>query len=80
MGKLKTPGRVRLLCIKCEKEFSTHSTNRKHCHKCLPKCTERHEFLSRAINIENKAGKTKKNIEQVIQVDLDKAKKVEEKV
>lgn len=37
-------GRVKLNCIKCGKEFSTHSSNRKLCHTCLPKCRERHYF------------------------------------
>jgi len=40
------PGRVELICIKCEDKFSTHSSNRKKCHKCLPKCRERHYFLA----------------------------------
>jgi hypothetical protein len=44
MGKLKKPGRVELLCIRCEAVFKTHSSNRQVCHKCLPKCTEKHYF------------------------------------
>jgi hypothetical protein len=39
----KFPGRVRLTCS-CGKDFSTHSTNRVRCHRCLPKCRERHFF------------------------------------
>jgi hypothetical protein len=31
-------------CIKCGEDQSTYSTNRSQCHKCLPKCTERHTF------------------------------------
>ena len=42
--KEKIPGRIKLICMRCEKEFSTHSTNRDKCHTCLPKCTEIHDF------------------------------------
>lgn len=37
-------GRVKLVCDLCSKEFKTHSSNRKSCHKCKPKCRERHSF------------------------------------
>jgi len=55
-GKKCKPGRVKKNCIKCGKEFSTHSSNRVQCHVCLPKCTERHVFP-----------KKKKEIKQVIE-------------
>ena len=38
------PGRMKLKCSKCGSEFSTHSTNRGQCHKCKPKCAEKHYF------------------------------------
>ena len=41
---MKKPGRFKLRCVQCEKEFSTHSTNRTACHKCVPKCREQHLF------------------------------------
>lgn len=44
MKKNKIPGRRKLKCIRCEKEFSTHSSNRDKCYKCVPKCKEIHEF------------------------------------
>lgn len=44
MKKEKKPGRVTLICDKCEAKFSTHSSNRVKCHKCLPKCKEKHYF------------------------------------
>jgi hypothetical protein len=44
MKKEKTPGRVKLICAQCESKFSTHSSNRTRCHKCLPKCREKHYF------------------------------------
>jgi len=44
VSKAKVPGRTKLICMKCESTFSTHSTNRTKCHKCLPKCTEKHFF------------------------------------
>jgi hypothetical protein len=43
-GRCKKPGRFYLTCTRCKKEFSTHSTNRKQCHTCLPKCREIHAF------------------------------------
>lgn len=43
--KVSRPGRVRLNCSQCKAEFSTHSSNRTKCYKCLPKCTELHVFL-----------------------------------
>lgn len=44
--KQKKPGRVKLVCVvqTCKKPFSTHSSNRVHCHTCVPKCKERHVF------------------------------------
>jgi len=52
----KKPGRVKLICVVCEKEFSTHSSNREKCHKCLPKCTERHYFFEVPKTKENEEG------------------------
>jgi len=56
--KIKTPQRIRLKCTAddvdekgnktptktCNREFSTHSTNRTMCHVCKPKCNEIHYF------------------------------------
>lgn len=42
--KDKIPGRQKLICNKCEATFSTHSSNRDLCHKCKPKCQEKHYF------------------------------------
>lgn len=76
-GKTRKPGRVRLICIRCSAEFSTHSTNRKICYKCQPKCREIHYFngvpQTKEVKEENnktkkikiKAGKTEENKEQV---------------
>jgi hypothetical protein len=36
--------RMKKVCGRCSKEFSTHSTNRDQCYKCKPKCTEHHDF------------------------------------
>jgi len=44
--KVKKAGRVRSSCIKCGSEYSTHSSNRNMCHKCKPKCRERHRFVA----------------------------------
>ena len=44
MKKLKKPGQVKLTCIKCGALFKTHSNNHTMCHKCKPKCRERHTF------------------------------------
>ena len=44
MKNLDKPGRVELVCGRCKTKFSTHSTNRTLCHKCLPKCKEIHLF------------------------------------
>jgi hypothetical protein len=70
----KKPGRVKLICIKCEDEFKTHSSNRRMCHKCLPKCKERHYFYAKPqkkeekdVKVEEKAGKVEENIEQDFQ-------------
>ena len=41
--KAKVPGRRKLVC-ECVSEFSTHSSNRKKCHVCKPKCREIHTF------------------------------------
>jgi len=51
--KIKFPGRVRLNCRICGKEFSTHSSNRKECHKCKPKCRETHYFIRNKKEIKN---------------------------
>lgn len=37
-------GRKTIKCVKCGKSQKTHSTNRQHCHGCLPKCREKHYF------------------------------------
>jgi hypothetical protein len=53
--KVKVAQRIKLICtgmtkqkdgkeIPCQKEFSTHSTNRTMCHTCKPKCIEKHYF------------------------------------
>lgn len=42
--KSKIPGRVELICTRCQTPFKTHSTNRVVCHKCVPKCGEIHYF------------------------------------
>ena len=44
MKKNSKPGRVRLNCDLCGKEFSTHSSDRTTCYKCKPKCYEIHYF------------------------------------
>ena len=51
---MKKQGRVKLICNVCEKDFSTHSSNRKKCHTCQPKCKEKHYFFAREINAANK--------------------------
>ena len=43
----KGMGRVKLVCKRCQAEFSTHSSNRDVCHKCKPKCRETHYFDNR---------------------------------
>lgn len=40
----KKPGRFKRVCAKCKTPFSTHSTKRGLCHRCFPKCTEKHSF------------------------------------
>jgi hypothetical protein len=40
----KKPQRTKLTCTKCNKPFSTHSTNRQLCHTCKPKCRDTHYF------------------------------------
>ena len=37
-------GRQVITCIKCGKPQSTHSTNRDHCHACIPKCKSINTF------------------------------------
>jgi hypothetical protein len=44
MKNSNKPGRVKLNCTICSKQFSTHSSNRSKCHSCLPKCTQIHLF------------------------------------
>lgn len=62
---MKKPGRVRSICIRCEANFSTHSSNRQMCHKCLPKCREKHYFLEvPQTKTDGKEGKNKENKEQ----------------
>ena len=53
VNKVKFPGRVKLICQRCEENFSTHSSNRKVCHKCKPKCKERHYFDTHYIRENN---------------------------
>ena len=49
--------RRKITCIKCGAEQSTYSSNRVKCHKCEPKCTERHTFTQLA---ERKAAEKRK--------------------
>jgi hypothetical protein len=37
-------GRQKLTCPRCNRQFSTHSSNRVACHVCVPKCQEIHYF------------------------------------
>ena len=37
-------GRKVIVCKKCGKNQSTHSTNREYCHECVPKCKEINTF------------------------------------
>lgn len=39
-------GRRKLVCNKCSKEFSTHSTDRNVCYKCKDYCREKHYFFN----------------------------------
>lgn len=43
-NQTKQTKRHKIICIKCGASQSTYSTNRTKCHKCLPKCKERHYF------------------------------------
>lgn len=52
------PGRFKIVCDKCKKEFSTHSTNRTFCYNCKPKCRDRNYFPPKP-KIEKKAEKGK---------------------
>jgi len=45
MEKSEYVGRVKKNCKRCNDLFSTHSSNRDLCHKCRPKCRERHYFF-----------------------------------
>jgi len=47
--KSKTPGRVELVCDVCSSKFKTHSSNRKSCHKCKPKCRDRNIFIKNRV-------------------------------
>jgi len=44
MASKKEAQRWERTCIKCEKKFSTHSTDRQDCYSCRPKCREIHYF------------------------------------
>jgi len=57
--KVKEPGRFKLNCVKCGKEFSTHSTNRDSCEACVAKCVAIHHFdrAKKAVEI-NKTSST----------------------
>jgi hypothetical protein len=44
MATKKEPQRWQRTCIKCQKKFSTHSTDRQDCYSCRPKCREIHYF------------------------------------
>ena len=65
---MKKAGRVKIRCCKCEKEFSTHSTNRKHCYKCIPKCKEIHLFKG---IFANRAKLSEKELEAAKQTEKD---------
>ena len=52
---MKKPGRVKLVCNKCQKPFSTHSTNRNMCYKCKDYCRETHYFFNQPKKTEAKA-------------------------
>jgi len=41
---MKGMGRENRECSKCGQKFSTHSSDRKLCHACKPKCREIHHF------------------------------------
>jgi len=62
MKKEKKPGRVKLNCTRCGKEFSTHSSNRKECHTCKPKCAEKHYFTEL---LDSRKKEQKKELENV---------------
>ena len=47
--KSKIPGRVELVCDLCGKKFKTHSSNRKSCHACKPKCRDRNIFIKNRV-------------------------------
>jgi hypothetical protein len=44
---MKKAGRIKVKCTKCGAQFSTHSSNRDKCHRCLPKCRETHYFFGK---------------------------------
>lgn len=48
-------GRVKLVCTRCNKPFSTHSSNRTECYGCRPKCREKHYFEDLLKNRQEKA-------------------------
>jgi len=61
--RCKKPGRFQVTCSSCQKEFSTHSTNRDRCHSCLPKCRERHFFDDLMAGRTDKSKKDAKTVE-----------------
>jgi len=52
-------GRRKLVCNKCNSEFSTHSTNRSFCYKCHDYCREKHFFPNTNIKTVKKADEKK---------------------
>lgn len=74
MAKMKKPGRVKLICMKCEDEFKTHSSNRKVCHKCKPKCTEKHYFFAADMR---KTAEKEGKLKQSIELNVEQVEKVE---
>lgn len=62
MKNKRDSARRKLICIRCENEFSTYSSNRQLCHKCLPKCREKHYFYN--VPDKKKTGKKEQKVEQ----------------
>ena len=60
-------GRKVITCIKCGAPQSTHSSNRQHCHKCKPKCREKHTFnnLKKRREQEQKEANEEENNDQL---------------
>ena len=59
--KTKVPGRTKMVCGSCSKEFSTHSTNRNQCYTCKPKCSEKHYFTDLLKSRKEKAKRLENN-------------------